>query len=198
MIAHFGVIKNAFVRFDPAIFLDALGKTSVVVLLLEHGDGLLDRVDVVFGQRLGIGTRVGQDFVLFVQRLRQTEGVFRGEAKTRVRLALQTGEVKQRRRHLRGRFGLFGHGAVLPFAGHDHGVGRGFAPEAVVFALGVVQIFFGIFIKFRVEPATVVHALRTDEFGVYLPIIARDEFANRLFALNHDGQRRCLHATHRR
>ena len=50
VIAHFGVIKMRLFGLTPC-FLDA-GQTRVVVLLLEHGDGLFDRVDVVFGQRL--------------------------------------------------------------------------------------------------------------------------------------------------
>ena len=196
MIAHFGVVKNAFVRLDPVVFFDLLGKARVVVLLLEHGDGLLDRIDVIFGQGFGISTRIGQYFVFFVQRLRQTEGVFRGEAKARVRLALQAGEVKQRRCHLRGWFGLFGHAAVVSFAGHDHGVGGGFAPQTVVFALRIVEIVFGVFIEFRVEPAAVVHALRANEFGVHFPVVARDKATNRLFALDHDGQCRRLHTAY--
>ena len=112
MIRNFGIVKNSLVLLvfaDPVVFLNLLGKTGVVVLLFEQFHGLFDRVHIVLRQGLGIGTRVGQDFVFFVQSLRQAQGVFRRETKARIGLALQTGQIKQRRCHLRRWFGLLAH-----------------------------------------------------------------------------------------
>ena len=131
--------------------------------------------------------------MFFVQSLRQSKGVFRRETKARIRFALQAGQIKQRWRHLRRGFGLLTHDARLAFARHDDGVGSGFTPQTIVFALGVAQIFFGVFVKFWIEPTPSVDALRGDKFSVHFPIIARYEFANRFFALNHHGQGRRLH-----
>jgi hypothetical protein len=59
-----------------------------------------------------------------------------------------------------------------------------------VLVLGLLELL--------VEPAAAVGAGDGGEFALDFPVVARDEGADALFALDQDGQRRRLHAADRR
>lgn len=192
VIRDLGVVEDALVRLDPALVEDLLGELVVVRVFLDRFQRLLHGRHVVFRQVARIGTRISQHLVLFVQRLGQAQGVLGREAEARVGLALQAGQVEQRRRHRRGRLGFLGDDALLAAASHGDRVGGGLAPQALgaLLRIGVVLLELGV------EPAAFVDAGRAHELGAHFPEVACDEFLDLLFALDHDRQRRRLHAAH--
>ena len=194
VIRDLRVVEDALVRLDPALVDDLLGELVVVAVVLDRFQRLQHGRHVVFRQVARIGTRIGQYLVLFIQRLGQAQGVLGREAETRVRFALQAGQVEQARRHRGGRFRFFRDDALAAAAGGGDRVGSRLAPQALGALLGIVLVL----LELRVEPAAFIDAGRADEFGAHFPEVARDEFFNLVFAFDDDGQRRRLHAAHGR
>ena len=73
MVGYLGVVEDALVRVYPAVFKNGGGMLGIRAF--EIRQRFLDRANVVLGQAAGIGTRVGQYLVLFIQRLSQTQRV---------------------------------------------------------------------------------------------------------------------------
>src|SRR5438132_12479325 len=87
-----------------------------------------------------------------VERLCQRKRRTRGETKAAVRLALQAGEIVEQRRRLRGRPGLLGDDARLPFTFRGDGARSRFVPHPLRTRIRVPVGFF----EFFVEPAPAV------------------------------------------
>jgi hypothetical protein len=191
VIAHLGVVEDALVGVHPAVLQYRAGKRGVG-RAGHRRQGFLDRADIVFGQVAAVGTRIGQDLVLFVERLGQPQGVLGTETEAAVGLALQRGEVVEHRAGLGLGLALFFHRAVLAEAGLADRIGPGLVPEA----LGPGVLILGLF-EFLIEPAPAVAAGDALEFALDFPVVARDKGADAGFALDHDGQGRGLHAADR-
>src|SRR5471030_814051 len=74
VVRDLAVVEDALVRLYPAA-LEYLACIQNIGPSLEHLKGLLDRWYVIFGQRARVGTRIGENLVLFIQRLREAEGI---------------------------------------------------------------------------------------------------------------------------
>jgi hypothetical protein len=175
----------------PAVLEDGAGKGRVG-RAGHRGQGFLDRADVVLGQVAAVGPRVGQGLVLFVQRLGDAQRVLGTEAEAAVGLTLQRGEVVEHRTGFGLGLAFLFDRAVLAQALIAQGIGPGLVPDALgagVFVVGLLE--------FLVEPAAPVAAGDALEFTLDFPVVARAEGADAAFALDHDGQRRRLHAAHR-
>ena len=156
----------------------------------QHGQRFLDRWQVVFRQVTGIGTRVGQHLVLFIQRLGQRQCGLGREAEAGVRFALQRGQIEQAGRQAGFRLGFFSHLARLAERRGADGFGAGDFPQAV--GAGVFVVVLAL--EALVEPFAGIAAGLGAEFSLDFPVIPRLEFADLLLALDDDGQRRRLHA----
>ena len=189
VIADLGIVEDPLVRLDPTLVQDLRGELLVVIVLGDRFQRLLDGAQVIFRQMARIGTRVGQHLVLFVQCLCQAQRVLGGEAETRVGFALQAGQVEQRRRHRGSRLRFFTHRAHLAAASSHDRFGGSLAPQTLgaLFRIVLILLVRGI------EPAAFVDAGGADEFGAHFPEIARHEFLDLLFTLDHDRQGRRLH-----
>ena len=187
VVGDLGVVEDALVRLDPALLDDLVGEGRVSVR--QAGKDARHLAHVVFGQRTGVGTRVGQHLVLFVQGLGQLQRGAGREAKAAVGLALKGGEIEQQRRELGGRLGFFLHRAGLAFALGLDGLGAGFFPQAEGGGvLGERRAILGLPETF-VEPAAHVGAGLAAEAGFQLPVVGGLEGADLLLALDDDRQR---------
>ena len=193
VIGNLGVVENPLVRLDPLVLEHILGVHHVGIGLLQHLHGLLDRGNVVLGQRARVSTRISQHLVALVERLRHRQGVARRQAETAVDLALQAGQVEQQGRRLGGRLGLLADAAGLAGAGCSNGVGVRLHPDA----LGTRMLVVLGLPELRIEPATVVLPRGSLEGGVHLPVIARLERANALLTFNQHRQGGGLHPAYR-
>ena len=204
VVRHLGVVENALVGLDVALahrLAGMRGQSAQRAGQLGAGDHrhrVLDHRQVVFRQRTRIGSRIRQGFVLFIQRLRQRQRGLGTEAKARVRLTLQRGQVVQQRAGLRAGLGLFRHGAGLAAHRIGNRLRLGRCPDAVRLQLGVLRAFHGILdlLELRVEPLAVVTASGHLEAAADFPVIAEHVLADLFFALHHDGQRGRLHPAH--
>ena len=192
VVRDLGIVENALVRMHPSVLHDRAGECRVG-RAGHRGESFLDRADVVLGQVAGVGSRIGQRLVLFVQCLGQPQRVLGGKAEAAVGLALQAGEVVE---HRTG-FGLgpafVFRRAMLAEAFLAQGIGFRLVPQALGAGMFIVS-FFELFI----EPAAAVSAGDALEFAFDFPVVARDEGADAAFAFDHDRQCRRLHAAHRR
>src|SRR5690606_34403722 len=141
-------------RLHPAAGEDLLREASVGAFAFEHPERLAHAGQVVLGKRAGVGTRIGEQLVPFVEGLRDRERGARRVAEARVRLALQAGEVEERRRELRARLRLLGDGARLVAAALDDRLGALALPDALGARVG--SGFRAL--EGRVEPATLIGA----------------------------------------
>ena len=203
VVGDLGVVEDPLVGDDPLASQDLVRKGRVarkdgfVVPLAgafasEHAQGVLDRAEVVFGQGAGVGPRVGQDLVFFVQRLGEAQCGLGREAEAAVGLALQAGEVVEQRRELGRGLGFLAHLAELPGALGGQRLGAGFVPETVG-----AQVFFFLRLALAevlVEPLAGVFATGAGEGGGNFPVGARVELADLVLAFNNQRQGRGLHA----
>jgi len=157
----------------------------------EHLESLARHRQIVFGQRARIGARIGQGLVALVQALRQRQCGLGREAELAVGLALQTGQVKQRRRGLRARLALFADAGRLVAHGLGNRLGLGDRPQALGPGLGIIA-----FLPLGVEPFAGVWAGCGAKQGVHFPVVAADELADFFLALDHQRQRGRLHPAH--
>ena len=111
--------------------------------------GLGHRVLVVTGQAAGIGTWVGEDLVTVVAALGGGKRAPRGPREAPVRLALQAGEIEERRRRLPGGLAALLGDSLLAANRRDDAGGAVAVEEAVVLAGGLV-----IGLEGRIEPVT--------------------------------------------
>ncbi len=205
VVAHLGVVEDAFARLD-VVALERGGGMRRQVLhraLGQHLEGLAHHRQVVFGQGARVGTRVGQGLVALVQALRNRQGGLGAVAELAVGLALQRCQVEQQRAGLGRGLALFGHRGGFAAHGVGNRLGLGQRPHAVglEFGVGLLQVAGGQvgrrLLPARVEPLGVVAAGLGLEAGVDLPVVAADELADLLLALDHHRQRRRLHPSHR-
>ena len=127
----------------------------------------------------------------FVQALRDRQRGFGRVAKLAIGLALQAGQVKQRRRGLGGGLAFFSHAGALAAHRLGNGLRLALAPDPVGLFLGVLSVFF----VFGVEPFGGVLAGLGGKAGVDFPVVAADELADQLFTLDHHRQGGGLHPT---
>ena len=130
------------------------------------------------GQIAAVGARIGEQLVLFVERLRDFERLGGGQAEQPVGLALKGGQVVELGRGLRPAGALvFGHHALLP-------------PHARGDLLRLIAIIAAQLLRLGVEPQPGVIA----EVGADLPVIARREGADLAVARHEQRQGGGLHA----
>ena len=101
---------------------------------------------------------------------------------------MQAGQVEEQRRELAGGLALFLDLARLAGAARDDRIGTGLVPQAGCRRVFVVFILA----EALVEPAADVRARGGAEMPFELPVIARDELADTLFAFGDQGQGRRL------
>ena len=90
------------------------------------------------------------------------------------------------------RFGFFLYDANFSVTLSDDGARFLFIPKA----LGTQVFVVFNFLEFLVEPSARIVAACRRKNAVDFPVIARAKCLDTLFALDHDRERRCLHATH--
>ena len=125
----------------------------------------------------------------FVQALRDRQRGFGRVAKLAIGLALQAGQVKQRRRGLGGGLAFFSNAGALAAHRIGNGLRLALAPDPVGLFLGVLSVFFVLWVK----PLGGVLAGLGGKTGVNFPVVAADELADLLLALYHHRQRGRLH-----
>src|SRR5215469_600670 len=97
MIAYFCVVEDPFVRLDP-IVVEHFAREWIVDL----GQGRPYRRQVILRQGARVGARIGDGFVLLVERLRNLQCALCRETEAAVRFALQGGKIVQLRGGLSG------------------------------------------------------------------------------------------------
>ena len=191
VVRDLGVVEDALARLD-VVAVDGLLRIRRQMLHAagrQHLHRVFHHRQIVFRQRARIGSRVGQRLVPLVQALRDLQGGLGGKAEAAVGLALQRGQVEQLARGLRRRLAFFGHGGGLAARGISNLACAQSVPDAVgaLFGVGLavgVERRVGLF-PVRVEPLARVLAGFGLEHAVDFPIVARDEFADFFFALDH-------------
>ncbi len=164
-------------------------------LLGEHAHGLLDHRQVVLGQGARIGTRIGQRLVPLVQALRQRQRGLGRKAEAAVGFALQRSQVEQQR--ARPGWSACDSSvtvAALPRTASAMARGLALGPDAV-----------GLHARRRRGSSSTwgrttcpgTRRPRPGSVRVDFPVVAADELADLLLALDHHGQRRRLHAPDR-
>ena len=132
-----------------------------------------------------------------VQCLRHLQRARRGKSEALVRVALQTGEIEQQRRELRGRLAFLRHDARLAEALRANRLGARLLPDAFRARRVIAVLRRRSLREFFIEPAAGIISRDTIERAVNFPIRARHEFPNLLLALDENRQRRRLHAADR-
>lgn len=136
VVADFGVVDATWC--DAAFFGADLASDVGVAVGCESGETFREGGHDVFRQIAGIGARIGEKFVLFVEPLHQRKRLFGAEAIAGVGVALQGGEVVER-----WRLGAFflrvdaRHGGGLFVAGADDALASALIGKtsALIFAL---------------------------------------------------------------
>ncbi len=198
VVADFGVVEHPLGGAHPAVVQRRARVRRQVRqrAVGQHLQRLPHRAQVVLGQRARVRTRVGQHLVLFVQALRQRQRRLGRKAKAPIGLALQTGQVVQQAAGLGAGLGFLRHLAAAPLHGGRDGTGARLLPQALGARLRVGAVALRL-AEGWVEPAPGVGPGGSGKGGVYLPVVTRLEAPDLLFALDDDGQRRCLHPPHR-
>ena len=125
-----------------------------------------------------------------VTTLRRGKRSARGPAETAVALALEAGEIEQRRRRLARRAtGLPGGAGLTAHRGRDF-LGPGLVEDAV-FLEGLVLAG----LECRIEPRAGVAGAVVVEDGRHPPVRARNVRQNLEFLIDEHRERRSLHAT---
>ena len=182
VIRDLAVVENSLVRLDPLALEDVARKRAVGVAFAQRLDGALDGGQIVLRQRTRVGTRVRQDLVLFVERLRQRKGGARRKTKASIGVALQAREVVEQWRDLGRRLRLLGDRAGLAGALAGDGARFGFVPEPFRARVGVILRLAKLFI----EPTARVLAGCDSKRAQYFPVIARLKGADPFLALDQD------------
>ena len=120
------------------------------------------------------------------------QGAFGAEAEASVGFPLQSRQVIEQRRGLRGRLAFLGDRAGLAFALGLDFFRLGEVPEAFGFGVFVGRLF-----EILVEPFAGVDAGGHAEFAVQFEVSAGLETADFFLALHQDGEGRGLHASDR-
>lgn len=179
VVADLGVVDAAW--RDGALFrADETGHVAVAIGC-ERLQAFRESGDDVFGEIAGIGARVGEQLVLFVETLHDLQRLLGAEAIACIGVALQGGEVIER-----WRCGVFflsvkrADGGILFVAGAHDALANALIAEtgALVFILP--------------EQAHAVHA------RLHLVVRLAFEIANGAFALYNHCQRWRLHAAGRK
>ena len=159
---------------------------------IHHGlHDLAHRRQIVLGQVARIGSRVGQNLVLFIERLRDRKRGLGGEPESAVGLALQGRQVVERTGPLARRFGLINHSARLPRAFGHNRLSAGAIPEPIRAGMFVG---FG-FAKSALKPLAIVLTGHRTEAGANFPVVTGDKPADLFLAAHDNGERRCLDPT---
>jgi hypothetical protein len=128
VIGDLAVVEDALVRLHPALLEDLLRERRELARVAELLESLLDRAEVVLGQRARVGPGIGQHLVALVQRLGERQCHARRKAEAAVGLALQAGQVVQERRELCRRLAFLRCDSRLATAGGDDRLGLGRTP----------------------------------------------------------------------
>ena len=175
VVGDLGVVENASIEVHPT-GLEGLASVRGEVVDLEFPHHIFHIGEVVLRHVAGVGTRIGENFVFFVERLGDLERAFRAQTEAGVRLALEGREVVKLRRDLRGGLFFLGNNARLAGAfGDDRLGGRAF-PEAL--GLGIL---IGALFEFFVKPAPAINTGGDSKITENLKIGTRLKGADFLF-----------------
>ena len=128
--------------------------------------------------------------MFFIQRLCKTKRGLGRKSETRIGFALQRREIKQQWRRLRGWLGFFLDDPGLAEALRDDRTCFFLVPKP----LGTQRVIIIGLLEFFIEPAARIIARNRRKGTLHFPVIAWPERFDFFFALDHDGQRRCLYA----
>ena len=189
VVGDLGVVENTAIEVHPTR-LKGFASMCGEVVDLEFPHHIFHIGEVVVRHVAGVGTRIGEDFVFFVERLSDLECALGTQAETRVRLALQCREIVKLRRNLRGGLFFLGNNARLASAFGDDCLGGRALPEAL--GLGVL---IGAFFEFFVKPAPAINSRSNAKISENLKIGTRLKSADFFFPHGQDRQRGRLHST---
>ena len=200
VIADFGVVENPLIRLHPILIQNLAGRRDYFrrqrgarVGLGKSAQITAHGAEIIFRQTFGIRSRIGQQFVPLIKRLRNGQRVAGTETKPAAGFALQRGEIIQLRRRLLARLFGFLNDSRLAGAPVHHRLRLGLGPNPLGPRL-IVAFRLG---KIFTEPAPIISACVDFEFRVHLPVIARHKIANGALAFTKDCQGRRLHAARR-
>ena len=199
-LAAAGGWDNRMVRVDLFIIPAAVADLRIHYRLRQQvrrmdGNRIQHRMaasEVLFRQIAAVRTRIGDEFVGFVQLLADIQHVLRAEAETFGRLNLQR---RQRERQRRG-FGIAliviaGHDCRLAFDALNHMLGQRTMQQAPFFIL----VRFAGFARHPGGDKTLL--LRRDDMRLHVEEIFGDEIFNLFIAKDHQAKYRGLHPPHR-
>ena len=188
VVADLRVVEDALVRTNPVLRQD-LGREGRVV---REAAQCVERVahgrHVVFGKRAGVGSRIGENLVLFIERLRDGKRRLGGIAEAAVGLALQARQVEEQGRKLTGALRGLLDLAHAVAAGRSNPAGLVLRPEALGLAVGIILVLAEV----RVDPDALVFARGDAEHGGNLPVALGHEGIDLLLTLDDDRERRRL------
>ncbi len=187
------VVEHALGRFHPVFRQNPGGKRTQVTSahVLQN---LFHRVDIILGQGARIGSRIGEDLVMLVEPLRDLQRPLGRKTQASVRFLLQRGQIIEQRRKLRRGFLFFGNVTGFAVAFFFQRPRFRLGPEPLGLRVEILVVLG----KILLEPAARIGARLGAKNGVDFPVALRHETLNFLVALDHDGERRRLHAAHRR
>src|SRR5205823_13732419 len=188
VVGDLAVIENPLVGLYPFRLQNVARKGGIRFRFAKAFKRRFHRPDVVLRKRARVRSRISEDLVPLVERLRKREGRSRREPETAVGLTLQAGEVIEQRRSLGRGFGFCRDRAGLATAFGDDAARCRFVPDA----LGPrVSVFFAL-LEALVKPAPGIFTARDPEARQDFPVAARPEGANLLLAFDQDRKRRGL------
>ena len=202
VVADFGIVEDALGGEDPLlrhhgarVFRQVGGERihAGVVEPRKAAHHVLHRADIVLRQVAAVRPRICQRLVRLVKRLRDLQRAARGESELVAGLALEAGEVEQRRAAFLLRLLHFLDNARLPLAARLDRLRLLHLPESLRLAVLVV-----VFFERLIKPPALVAAGGDGEIPEHFPVSARHKRRDVLLPVHQNGQRRRLHAAHRR
>ena len=190
VIGDLRVVEDPLVGPHPLLLQHFSREHAVELRVGKRLHRRLHGADVVLRQRARIRARVGERLVFLIERLREGQGRAGGEPEAAVGLALQRRQVVEQRGALCRGLRLLGHLAGLAGTFRGDRVRLRLVPQALGAGVGVV---LGLRPPL-VEPASRILAGAGAERAEDFPIAARPERTDLLLPLDHDGERRRLHA----
>ncbi|MPM93305.1 hypothetical protein SDC9_140441 [bioreactor metagenome] len=197
VVADLRVVEDALLLSHPAIADHPPGVLGIR-RAAEGAQHLLHLLHVILRQRRGFRARIGCDLVLLVERLRDVQGLLRGELELLVGLTLQGGEIKQlgwcAGRGLR--FIPDRTGRDAPALGYNRFRLRP-VPESTASGCRILVAIGNLNGGRGTEPSADIGARLRPKGRMDFPVVLRNEGFDLLLTMHEDGERRRLHPTRR-
>jgi hypothetical protein len=191
VVRDLGVVEDAaFVLEAP--LEQALRVGCELAAAGERAQHVAHHAPVVRRQAARIGARIGEQLVRLVAALRRRQRAPRRPAEAAVALALQAGEVEERRRRLARRLARLAGGALAALRGAGDLAGARLVEEAIVAPLVVAAGVEG-----RIEPGAHPRRALALEVPFEAPVGPRHVGQHLGFAVDQQREGRRLHAARR-